>query len=257
MRRLFKAIKLASHLIIGLFIISFTIHSKNKVERAEIINRWSIKLTKIFDIKIITYGNKPELAPVNHMFLSNHISWFDIFALNSIFISRFIAKSDIQSWPVINRLCTGAGTFFIQREKIKDTKRVNESITKSLMEGDSVTFFPEGTTSDGTHLKPLKTSLVQSIITSNGTIQGIYINYLDSNGKPTDITAYIDEITITQSLSKILSSSGIEAHIYFLKPIDVSQHDRSSISAAIKAQLHEAHLNFQRTHLDTHAVQAH
>jgi 1-acyl-sn-glycerol-3-phosphate acyltransferase len=252
MRSITRSIRLLNHLCIGLFIISFLINNKNRNERAQIINRWSIQLTKIFNVKVITKGKAPELAPVNHMFLANHISWFDIFALNSIFTSRFIAKSDVQSWPIINRLCIGAGTFFIQREKIKDTKRVNESITNSLISGDCITFFPEGTTSDGTYLKPMKTSLVQSIITSNGTVQPIYINYLDKHGKHSDTAAYVDEITIGQSLRKLLAADGLEVHIQFLPSIDASRHDRSSISSAIKAQLHEAHLTFQQQYLDTH-----
>lgn len=246
MRLLIRAIRLFSHLSIGLFMITFVLPRKPSSEKAKIINNWSKRLANIFNITVVVHGEPPCLAPQNQMFVSNHISWFDIFALYTVFNSRFIAKSDIQSWPIINRLCTGAGTFFIQREKIKDTKRVNDSITAALKEGDSVTFFPEGTTTDGTYLKPLKTSLIQSIVDSKGRVQPIYLNYRQQNGRHTVAAAYIDDITMTQSLCTLLGSDGIEVHLHFLKPIQADLHDRSSISSTIKASLHQAHFNFHQ-----------
>lgn len=256
MRVFIRAIRLLNHLCIGLFMITFVLPNKNNSDKAQVINSWSKQLARIFNISVVVHGKPPSLAPQNQMFLSNHISWFDIFALYTVFNSRFIAKSDIQSWPVINKLCTGAGTFFIQREKIKDTKRVSDSITTALKNGDSVTFFPEGTTTDGTYLKPMKTSLIQSIVDSQGRIQPIYLNYRERNGKHSAAAAYIDDITMAQSLHTLLSSDGIEVHLHFLASIDASQHDRSSISSAIKASLHEAHVNFHQ-YSDMHALPEH
>ncbi|WP_373976477.1 1-acyl-sn-glycerol-3-phosphate acyltransferase [Chitinibacter sp. SCUT-21] len=255
MRKLLRTSKLISHLGVGLFIITFVINKHGTEKKAELIRNWSKKLTKILGVKVIVKGKVPPTIPSNYMFLSNHISWFDIFALNTIYASRFIAKADIQSWPLINRLCVGAGTFFIQREKIKDTKRVNDAITECLQNGECVTFFPEGTTTDGTYLKPLKTSLLQSIVTSQGHVQAIYLNYLDDEGKHSEVPAYVDDMTFLQSLNKLLGNQNTEVHIRFMPAIKVHEHDRASISAAVKAQLHEAHLSFHQQLIDKHVEQ--
>ena len=49
------------------------------------------------------------------LLVANHVSWIDIFVLNSARATSFVAKSEIRSWPVIGWLVAGAGTLFIER----------------------------------------------------------------------------------------------------------------------------------------------
>src|SRR5690606_668410 len=47
------------------------------------------------------------------LWVANHVSWIDIFVLNSVRCVAFIAKSEIRRWPVIGWLVSKAGTVFI------------------------------------------------------------------------------------------------------------------------------------------------
>ena len=84
------------------------------------------------------------------MFVANHISWSDIHALNSVIPVRFIAKSDIKSWPIFGYLVRKSNTIFVERGKRQEAGRIVDLTKESLSAGDNVCFFPEGTTTDGT-----------------------------------------------------------------------------------------------------------
>ena len=114
--------------------------------------------------------------------VANHVSWLDIFALHAVGPVRFIAKAEIERWPVLGGLVRGVGTLFIERARRHDTHRVNQEIARALAAGDIVAVFPEGTTTDGTALLPFKGSLLQPIIDAQGHVQPVAIRYRDADG---------------------------------------------------------------------------
>ena len=44
------------------------------------------------------------------MLVANHVSWLDIFAINSLATSAFVAKAELRRWPVAGWLAALAGT---------------------------------------------------------------------------------------------------------------------------------------------------
>ena len=86
---------------------------------------------------------------------SNHLSHIDILVVSAVFPSRFVAKSEIQKWPVIGWLASMAGTLFVRRGDRKDVPRVVREMRATLDAGVSVTFFPEGWASRGLRLYAL------------------------------------------------------------------------------------------------------
>ena len=69
------------------------------------------------NIRLVTHGRLPDDNLSSTMFVANHVSWIDIFALNGVRALRFIAKSEIRSWPVFGWLCEKGNTLFIERAK--------------------------------------------------------------------------------------------------------------------------------------------
>ena len=72
-------------------------------------------LVKIFGIKVNIKGRKSKK---NVLFVSNHISYLDIFVLGSSVDGLFVAKSEIDSWPFINKMCALGRTIFVNRNDI-------------------------------------------------------------------------------------------------------------------------------------------
>lgn len=176
------------------------------------------------------------------MLLANHISWFDIFALNSVSTARFVAKSEVARWPAIGRLCKGTGTLFIDRESRRDTVRMNKEISSAIAAGHQVAVFPEGTTSDGRSLNPFRSSLLQPAIDCRAAIQPVYLRYVDSNGLPSTTTAYFDDISFGASLWRILGGKGITAELHYLSPVVITElDDRHNITRQIELSIRTKH----------------
>lgn len=198
--------------------------------RDKLIRWWSKGVLWRFNIEVVTFGQAPTLAQENSMILANHISWIDIYALNSVIPVRFIAKSDINNWPVFGYLARKSGTIFINRTNRKDTARIVDKTAESLLNGNNVAFFPEGTTTDGTSLGHFKSSLVQAAIQANVTIKPLAIRYPNPDGSINQNLAYAGETTMAQSMLQALRTKQPIVELHFLPTIDSQSGNRQEIT---------------------------
>lgn len=146
---------------------------------------------KIFGIKTIVSGEMSHARP--SLFVSNHISYIDIFVLGQI-PAFFIAKSEVASWPVFGKLAEFQNTLFIERNPRKAKVQL-EILKGHLQKGESLTFFPEGTSTDGAHVEPFKSTLFEAANIDTDTpvaIQPITIVYTHHNGEKIDNQAVRD-----------------------------------------------------------------
>ena len=123
------------------------------------------------------------------MYVSNHVSYLDIFILGSITKGLFVAKSEIKSWPFINKITRLGRTIFIDRSKIFSIKNQVNVLSNNLKKNENLILFPEGTSSDGSKVLPFKSSLF-SLIELNQfreyKIQPISISYSKIDGMPVE-----------------------------------------------------------------------
>jgi len=200
-----RSARLLCHLFQGLGVLAFRYHRLSHAARSAVNQRWSAQLIRILGMEIRVLGKTPGLLAHNTLLVANHVSWLDIFALNSVTVSRFVAKRELQRWPVIGWMIKNAGTVFIDRGSRRDASRVNEQLAHSLSQGSCMAVFPEGTTSDGTDLLPFKASLFESARMAGSHVQPVALRYLDEHGRLTTLPAYIDEISFFRSLGRILT----------------------------------------------------
>lgn len=183
------------------------------------------------------------------MFIGNHISWADIHALNSMVPVRFIAKSEIKDWPIFGYLARKANALFIDRSKRHDAARIVDVTVQSLQAGDNLCLFPEGTTTDGTEMKPFKSSLIQAAIEAQATIWPVVIRYPRADGSVNTDMAYAGEITLPESMQAVLNQKYPLVELTFLQPIDVKKlesKDRRELTQHLE-QLIRNELNLTRS----------
>lgn len=164
------------------------------------------------------------------MILANHISWIDIHALNSVSPVRFIAKSDINTWPVFGYLARKSGTIFINRNNRKDTARIVDTTASCLLDGNNVAFFPEGTTTDGTLLARFKSSIVQAAINANATIHPVAIRYPNADGSINTKLAYAGETTMAEAMMQVFKTKQPVVELHFLPPISSEEGSRQDLT---------------------------
>ncbi|SDY12766.1 1-acyl-sn-glycerol-3-phosphate acyltransferase [Nitrosomonas sp. Nm33] len=193
------------------------------------VQKWARNLLEILNIRLSCSGSLPPEDEQRVILIANHISWLDIVIILALYPVRFVAKTEILSWPLLNILCRRAGTIFIEREKRNDTMRVNQHIGEALVAGDGVAIFPEGRTSDGTVLLHFHASLLQAAVTVQAILYPMAIRYRDMAGARTASVTYVD-LTIVESLRLILKQPTIKAEVYFLDPISCNGKNRRELT---------------------------
>lgn len=230
---------LVLHLLRGLLTCAVLFPWLGANSRAWHIRRWSRRLLHICGVEVEVIDVR-DAAPhgaarQGALVVSNHISWLDIYVIHSWQPVRFVAKSEIRSWPLVGWLCDKTGTIFIERARKRDAHRVLHDITDVMLQGDLVGVFPEGTTTDGTGVLPFHANLMQAPISGGLPVQPVGLNYLDAaTGQPTLAAAYIDDTTLLQSLDAVLRAPRIKARVVIGPPLVPVSADRRELASAAR-----------------------
>ena len=171
----------------------------------------------------VEYEGNYQRAKDCNFFVSNHLSYLDIPILGSIFPLRFVAKSEVQFWPVFGFLSKLAGTIFIKRKR-SDSIIQKSKIFDLLSSGDKVCIFPEGTTSDGNRVLDFKSSSFSALENQNFLIQPVIICYSDLNGIPINrwlrpVIAWYGDMDLKPHILKLVTLRSIKIKLIFIDPV--------------------------------------
>lgn len=225
---------MATHILYGFFIAGVILPRVNARRREWWISRWCAELLAVLNIRLIAHGTIPGKDITGTMFVSNHVSWLDIHALNSIHAVRFIAKSEIRGWPLFGWFAEKVNTLFTERTRRQDAGRMVEITADSLRAGDCLGFFPEGTTSDGAQLLPFKGSLMQAAINAGAQIWPVSIRYPNVDGSFNTEMAYYGEMSLLESIRRVLAQHSPVVELHFSAPLSTHGHDRRGLSILAK-----------------------
>lgn len=168
------------------------------------------------------------------MFVANHVSWIDIYAINSVRTVRFVAMAEIRQWPVFGWLAAQVNTLFTDRARRHDAGRMVSITADSLRAGDCLCYFPEGTTTDGNMLKPFKSSLMQAAVNADARICPIAIRYPGSDGGTNTELSYAN-LNLLQSVGKVLAQRAPVVELFFGEAIEAGNRERRDISSSARA----------------------
>lgn len=230
----YRLVRVVLHLFLGMAICALIFPWIDAAGRRGHIKRWSGKLLILCRVQVeILHAEKVCVAP-RALTVANHISWMDIFVINSLNPCRFVAKSDIRDWPLIGWLCEQVGTIFISRGRIRDVRKIYQGLVESLHAGEHVAFFPEGTTAAQGTVLPFHANLFEAAIEAQVPIQPYALRYVDSRGENHPAADFVGEMTFVQSMLTILKSRGMTAQLMLLPPIDTTgkPHRRELADAA-------------------------
>jgi 1-acyl-sn-glycerol-3-phosphate acyltransferase len=228
--------RLIVHFAVGLWISAVIFPFADKVGRERHIKRWSRRLVSLCGVQIRFLN--PEVAVARpSMLVANHISWLDIFVINSLQPCRFVAKSEIRSWPLMGWLCHKAGTIFIARGRQREVRKTFEGLVENLQAGEIVAFFPEGTTVSQGGLAPFHANLFEAAIQSEAPVLPCALRYVDNSGGLHPAIDYVGDMTLMQSIQAILKARDMTAELSLLPAILSVQTHRRSLSDAARAAI--------------------
>ena len=193
------------------------------------------ELCKVFNLEIQVHGVIPR-EPA--LWVSNHVSWLDIAVLGSGARVFFLAKAEIEKWPILGKLAKGGGTLFIKRGS-GDSIKIKEQITNFLKRDIPVLFFPEATTSDGSKIKKIYGRILGAAIDANRPVQICLICYVNQDGQLDTIAPFVGDLSFADHVKKVLEMPKVTAHLMALPAISVQGHTIESLTEEVQAQMIE------------------
>jgi 1-acyl-sn-glycerol-3-phosphate acyltransferase len=215
-------IRIFLHVIVGVCKLSLLFPFLNSSQKKHRIQLWSQFLLKILQIRLQVQG-ADQVVHGPYLIASNHISWLDIHVINTFKPVRFVAKSEVRGWPVFGWMAEQLGTVFIRRDSARHARQVVDQIAE-VLRFESVCIFPEGTSTAGQSVLPFKPNLFESAIVAKAVVLPIAIIYRSSlTGARSDIPAFIGDMGLLKSMSKIIENRFLVAQIILLDPSCSSQ----------------------------------
>jgi 1-acyl-sn-glycerol-3-phosphate acyltransferase len=208
------------------------------------IQRWARRVLAILEVEIAC--NPPPASGSTALVVCNHMSWLDVLVLQSLLPAVFVAKSEVQAWPVVGTLAQACATIFVQRASARSARAMVDSAVAALSSGHSVVAFPEGTSSDGTQVLGFHANIFECAIQADAAVLPVTLQYLDrSSGGPATAAHFIGDTTLLASLREVMASGTIQARVHLGAPIQADGHTRKTLSlqahASIRSQLASSH----------------
>lgn len=118
---------------------------------------WSRLMLWAAGAKVTVHGAARVAGDNPHIFVSNHLSWFDVPALAGYLPRyKFVAKAALFKIPVFGQAIGAMGMISIDRENRKAAFDSYRLAADKIREGNSVVVYPEGTRGTGYPLRSFK-----------------------------------------------------------------------------------------------------
>lgn len=130
---------------------------------------WSRWILRASGVRVQVEGAEHVRAPRAQIIVSNHQSWYDVFALAHALPKRFhfVAKRELERIPIFGAAWKAAGHISIDRTDRQSAIRSLEQAGAQLRrEGSAVVIFAEGTRSPDGRLLPFKKGAFMLALTS-------------------------------------------------------------------------------------------
>ena len=238
MKLAFRKARLVAHLLVGMFVVATRFPRASADERLELNRAWSLKMLRLAGLRLVVHNDDARLDH-GALVVANHVSWIDIYVINAWRPTPFVSKAEIRQWPVVGWLAQQLGTVFIQREKRSDAKRIMHELADRLSSGELMCVFPEGTTSDGLGLLPFHANMFQAAVLASAPVQPLCLMYEDAQGRQSTAPAYIDDLTLADSLNALLREGPLTAHVYVGAPLAAGE-DRRVLAGQAEAAVRGA-----------------
>lgn len=213
---------------------------------------WQGLMCKMLGLRVHSSGTIASTRPL--LLVANHISWADILVLGSLGQLSFVAKSEVKTWPLFGTFAVLQNTIFIERDLKKKTGVQADAIASRLKQGDVLVLFAEGTSTDGNHILPFKSSLfgaakvaLQDAPDGHMLVQPVSIAYTKLHGiamgryhRP--VAGWPGNVALIKSLMGVMRAGAIDVEVTFGEPHIVTKStNRKKLAGMVEAEIRAMH----------------
>jgi 1-acyl-sn-glycerol-3-phosphate acyltransferase len=187
---------------------------------------WSRVICRIFGIRRCLTG---EFTPGAQLVAANHISWIDIALLHSFASMGFVAKAEIDGWPLLGGLARAGGSVFHRRGSHDSASGVAVAMVNRLHENRRVAIFPEGGILPGTGVKYFHARMFAAAIDAGKPVQPVMLRYVRDGSRYDDITFLPDEHFMA-NFFRLLMQKSCTAEVHVLPLIEPAGMQRRQLA---------------------------
>lgn len=205
----------------------------NRPIRGALFRLWARQVLWAIGMNVSVSGSPPK-APF--FLVSNHLGYVDIALLAAHVNAVFVSRHDLADWPFIGPVTRLYDTLFINRERPRDIPAVAAKLSDLLDKGEGVVVFPEGTSSGGDGILPLKPALLSLPARRAFPVHCVVIHYETPGGHApaSQSVCWWGDMEFIPHFKGLLSLPRITARITFIEKPVQAEH-RKELAGAVEA----------------------
>jgi len=196
---------------------------------------WTGGLVTALGMKVNVVGTPPAKP---FFMVANHLSYLDILVLGARLGPTFISKHELASWPVLGHLARVTGVIFVNRDRKRDAVRVLDEIGVAIQRGAGVVLFPEGTSTKGDQIYPLKTALLEWAARNRYPVHAVSLRYAtnDPAWSAVDDVCWWGDAAFAPHFLNLLAIPQVMATVTFAAE-PVTESDRTALGTGLRAAM--------------------
>lgn len=188
---------------------------------------WSRILLAAAGVRVVVHNTEIIKETAAHVFIANHVSWYDIPALGSFLPrAKFVAKAELFQVPVLGGAMRAVGMVPIERQNRRAAFGAYNEAAKRIREGNSVVVFAEGTRGSGYQLRSFK--------------RGPFMLAIDAGASVVPVLLY-GTLQVIRRGSTLVHPGRVDVHL--LEPVSVEGYDyegREELAEKVRSRIADA-----------------
>jgi 1-acyl-sn-glycerol-3-phosphate acyltransferase len=189
-------------------------------------------LCAVHGVRVEVGGQVPTGPSV---LVANHVGYLDPMVLLAQLPAVPIAKRELSAWPVVGPTIGALGVVMVRRGDPYDGARALRHAMRALEGGTNVLVFPEGTTSRGNRVLPLRRGVFGIARRLGVPVVPVVVRYAEPG------SAWVDDDWFLPHYLRTLGRSTVTAHVQFCDavqsegaPAELARFVRARMQAALE-----------------------
>jgi len=178
-----------------------------------------------------------------YLVVSNHLSYLDTVIIASFQPVCFVSTIEVKETPVLGLTVEASGCLFVERRSRERLREEIKEMEQTLRDGFALTFFPEGTSSNGSSVLEFKSSLFAPAQRAGIPVLPAVIQLEAIDGKPItsanrDLFCWHGDMKFAPHLISIAGCEEIKVSLKILPEIPITEKiSRDELSAGARAAI--------------------